>query len=54
MMVSKGITLLAQMSAFNYDIREWCQQSTELKMYAHFNIHTAVVQNIYGVPPPPI
>ena len=38
MMVSKGITLLAQTETFNDDIREWHQQSTDLKMWATFKL----------------
>ena len=36
MMVSKGITLLAQTDAFNEDIREWSQHYTNLKTWESF------------------
>ena len=36
MMVSKGITLLAQTSTFNKDIQEWRQQTTDLNALAIF------------------
>ena len=38
MMVSKGITLLAQTKTFNNNIRECRQQSTKIKTWANFNI----------------
>ena len=34
MMMSKGITLLAQTGIFNYDIREWRQQSADLRTWS--------------------
>ena len=36
MMVSKGITILAQMDMFNKDIREWRSQTTELKKLTNY------------------
>ena len=36
MMVSKGITLLAQMAIFNENIREWRIQTTNLKTWGTF------------------
>ena len=36
-MVSKVITLLSQISIFNKDIREWRQQTTNLKIWYAFN-----------------
>ena len=38
MMVSKCITLLAQMAMFNTDIREWRRQTTYQNTWAHFKI----------------
>ena len=37
MMVSKGVTLLAQTETFNNNIKEWRQKSTDLKTWAKFN-----------------
>ena len=36
MMMSKGITLLAQTRIFNADIREWIRQSANLKTWAKY------------------
>ena len=36
MMMSKGITLLAQTRLFNDDIRDWRRQSTDLKTWAKY------------------
>ena len=38
MMMSKGITLLAQTGIFNDDIREWRRQSTNLKTWAKYKL----------------
>ena len=38
MIVSKGITLLEHTAMFNKDIREWRNQTTYKKTWAHFNI----------------
>ena len=38
MMVSKGITLLAQMKIFNKNIREWRRQATDQKTWEKFKI----------------
>ena len=39
MMMSKVITLLAQTGIFNVDIREWRQQSADLKMWATYKLY---------------
>ena len=36
--VSKGITLLAQTAIFNKDIREWRRQANDQNTWAKFNI----------------
>ena len=38
MMMSKGITLLAQTGIFDDDIREWRQKSAELKTWAKYKL----------------
>ena len=38
MMMSKGITLLAQTGIFNYDIREWRRQSNDLKTWVKYKL----------------
>ena len=38
MMVPKGTTHMAQTATSNEGIREWRQQSTEIKTWSHFNI----------------
>ena len=38
MMVSKGITLLAQTAVFNGDIQYWRRQTTDQKTWAHYKL----------------
>ena len=38
MMISKGITLMAQKGNFNDDIREWRRKSADLKMWAKYKL----------------
>ena len=38
MVISKGITILTKMGIFNDDIREWIQQSADLKTWTKYNL----------------
>ena len=51
MMVSKGVTLLAQTETFNNNIKEWRQKFTDLKTWAKFNnfFQTAHIEQLRAV-----
>ena len=46
MVISKGITILTKMGIFNDDIREWIQQSADLKTWAKYNFSFTKHTNI--------